>query len=567
MVTFSIAAFACAPQPGLASGSGRLVTSRPFTDALPKGSQCPPLFPCNGIPCPVVAGADQSLCSTNWSGYVVTGDAGTVSAVNGSWTVPPVVCQSVGDTNLALWVGIDGYNSSTVEQVGTYSACIGGSPSYWAWYQFTFNGSVAISSVRVSAGNDVWAGVRYDNLTGEFTSWIRSSGGGSNSTSARVPGAPRSSAEWIVERPEYCVGQRCWLTTLSKFGTTGFGPGATATVGNMTGPIRAFPDVALTLLGSKFGPILAWPSSLTAAGSFMVGEGGTIVTVGCNPSPAIVGSPSVCQADVAAIDVPSGMITWSSNGTGKFSRTSCWISEGSCSTKYTPGPLPTASLTLKASYSHDSYNGGSFGTYSLTVAQKPTETSVLCAKAVAKEGVSQTFECTAAVSGYSPSGGVRWSQSGGGLVSFASQSCVLSRGRCSVVVTGTAAGAVKVGASYSGDESNLMSSGSSSLTVGLAKPSLSLNCGTQASVGRETSCTAGLRGYLGNVTGEELKWLQTSGAGEISFGNQTCALSRQGTCTVTISGTKTGQVVIEGTFAGDANNAQASRKAILKVTG
>src|SRR5208282_1851516 len=75
--------------------------------------------------------------STNWSGYAVTTPNGAVTSVAGSWTIPTANGPSTrtgGDA--AAWVGIDGYNSNTVEQIGTeteYSKS-GGAFSY-AWIE------------------------------------------------------------------------------------------------------------------------------------------------------------------------------------------------------------------------------------------------------------------------------------------------------------------------------------------------------------------------------------------------------------------------------------------------
>src|SRR5207247_10199029 len=56
--------------------------------------------------------------SSNWSGYAV--DGSNVTDVRGNWTVPAVTLGSgCPDSYSATWLGIDGDNSSTVEQCGT----------------------------------------------------------------------------------------------------------------------------------------------------------------------------------------------------------------------------------------------------------------------------------------------------------------------------------------------------------------------------------------------------------------------------------------------------------------
>ena len=86
---------------------------------------------------------DGTATSSNWGGYVIapaTGNSATsvsVTSVSGSWTVPKVTCGKGSSTEYAsFWVGIDGWDSSTVEQTGTDSDCSNGKPSYYAWYEF-----------------------------------------------------------------------------------------------------------------------------------------------------------------------------------------------------------------------------------------------------------------------------------------------------------------------------------------------------------------------------------------------------------------------------------------------
>lgn len=220
--------------------------------------------------CPVISGADSSTCSTNWSGYA--DNAGPVTSVSGSWTVPTLSCPSSGSTYVAIWVGIDGYSSSTVEQTGVLGQCSGGKASYSAWYEFYPSASVTISGFTVKPGDSVSASVTYASITGQFTTTI-TDGGQTSTTSGTVSGAARSSAEWIVERPELCSVFRCSLSTLSNFGSTSF-TSASASIGLTTGSISAFSDVAITMVGSSSGPVLAEPSSLSTDGtSFSVAYG------------------------------------------------------------------------------------------------------------------------------------------------------------------------------------------------------------------------------------------------------------------------------------------------------
>src|SRR5690349_16075681 len=68
--------------------------------------------------------------SSNWSGYAVPLEGGgvsdTFSDVQGTWTVPTVTGSGRSTAYSSAWVGIDGYNTGTVEQIGTEQDWSGG---------------------------------------------------------------------------------------------------------------------------------------------------------------------------------------------------------------------------------------------------------------------------------------------------------------------------------------------------------------------------------------------------------------------------------------------------------
>lgn len=216
-----------------------------------------------------------TVCSTNWSGFAVTGPNGSVSSVKGSWIVPSVTCSGKkATTSSSYWVGIDGYSSNTVEQTGTDSDCSSGHGNYYAWYEFYPNPSILISGFTVKPGDTISATVTYSTSTGLFTTSI-TDGPQNFSTSSSVAGAARSSAEWIVERPALCRGTRCTLTSLSNFGTVSLGSDYTsvsgtnyATVSGTNGPIGSFGSnvFRITMINSS-GRTLAEPSVLSSDGT------------------------------------------------------------------------------------------------------------------------------------------------------------------------------------------------------------------------------------------------------------------------------------------------------------
>ena len=222
-----------------------------------------PAFPVSSVQLASRSGArfascPTNSCSTNWSGYAVTGATGSVSDVKGSWTVPSVSCQTSTAQYSSFWVGIDGYNSGTVEQTGTDSDCSSGTPRYYAWYEFYPKPSFTVKSLAVHAGDKITAEVAYTG--GKFVTTITdTTTGASFSTSAKV-NAQRSSAEWIAEAPSSSGG----VLPLANFGTASFGTSATdrATINGVTGAIGTFSQVWQITMVTSAGAVKAQPSSL-----------------------------------------------------------------------------------------------------------------------------------------------------------------------------------------------------------------------------------------------------------------------------------------------------------------
>src|ERR1035437_1302541 len=161
----------------------------------------------------------KNATSTNWSGYAVTGANGTVTDVSGSWIVPTVVCLAgAPDSYSSLWVGIDGFNSSTVEQIGVDADCVSGKPTYSAWFEFYPHWPSTINTVEVVPADTISAKVSYGAkglFTVTLTNVYRKQ---SFSISTKMPQAKLTSAEWIVEAP-WSSG----VLPLASFGTASFG--------------------------------------------------------------------------------------------------------------------------------------------------------------------------------------------------------------------------------------------------------------------------------------------------------------------------------------------------------
>jgi hypothetical protein len=212
---------------------------------------------------------DGNYYSTNWSGYAVTGSTGSVTSVSGSWIVPTVTGSRRTTAYSSFWVGIDGFSSSTVEQIGTDSDVQRGRAVYYAWYEFYPNPMYQIS-MTISPGDVMTASVAYSG--GVFTVSITDKNSGATfSTSATVSSAARSSAEWIAEAPSSYFG----VLPLANFGTVKFGYDYTAvsgtcyaTVSGTSGNIGSFgSSVQEITMVTNSGTVKALPSSLSSDGT------------------------------------------------------------------------------------------------------------------------------------------------------------------------------------------------------------------------------------------------------------------------------------------------------------
>ena len=213
-------------------------------------------------------GADGSVVSPNWSGYAVTGKEGAVTAVRGAWIVPAATCAG-SDPNYSgasHWVGIDGYNSATVEQTGTDSDCSKGSPRYYAWYEFFPDPGITITTISVKPGDVMLAAVTYSGT--EFTATITNETSRETFTMSKVVAAARrDSAEWIAEDN---------AVNFTNFGTVFFGGDETgiagtcdATVTGRTAPIGGFPGLTVhgITMADSTGTVMAVPSPLSTDGT------------------------------------------------------------------------------------------------------------------------------------------------------------------------------------------------------------------------------------------------------------------------------------------------------------
>ena len=194
--------------------------------------------------------------TTNWSGYAIQTSYSAVSQVHGSWIVPTVTCSG-GTENSSVWLGIDGYNSNTVEQLGTEQDCRGKTAHYFAWYEMYPAGLVTLS-LPVHGGDQIQANIRYVGNNQFALELTNLSTGDSFSTTQSSGNAQRSSAEWIVEAPG--------VLPLADFGTARFA-NSQATISGTTGTISSFSKYTSVNMVALTGAVKTQTFGLSTGGA------------------------------------------------------------------------------------------------------------------------------------------------------------------------------------------------------------------------------------------------------------------------------------------------------------
>ncbi|HEV2371212.1 MAG TPA: hypothetical protein VGS19_03500 [Streptosporangiaceae bacterium] len=169
------------------------------------------------IPCTVV-GPSHDLCySINWSGYVVSG--GMFSTVTAAWTEAKVTCtKGDGTTDMSPWVGLDGYTTNTVEQIGTSGDCAGATPVYYAWWEF-YPAGVNVIYKDVEPGDQFTATVTHSGASYTLTlhnttrNWTR--------TVTKSVTAKNANAEAVLEKAAPHLSQWAGAQSFTGFAIDG----------------------------------------------------------------------------------------------------------------------------------------------------------------------------------------------------------------------------------------------------------------------------------------------------------------------------------------------------------
>jgi hypothetical protein len=140
--------------------------------------------------------ANAGWASSNWSGYAKTGSYTSATA---AWVVPSVARSSKA-TYDSQWVGIDGFNDSSLIQTGTETDYYNGSAHYGAWWEILPAAETVITSITVHPGDHMTASI----TKGSGSSWtikITDATTGKTFSTVKTYTGPGTSAEWIEEAP------------------------------------------------------------------------------------------------------------------------------------------------------------------------------------------------------------------------------------------------------------------------------------------------------------------------------------------------------------------------------
>src|SRR5205807_407409 len=269
---------------------------------------------------------------------------------------------------------------------------------------------------------------------------------------------------------------------------------------------------------------------------------------------------------------------------------SCTLTAGAtagtaaCSISYTP-PV-TGHHLITGSYSSDATHSTSQGTFNLAAtpaALHSTSTTVTCSPASLNVNIQTSCMVTVSDTSSSPttpSGPVSFTTNSTGAFSPTAATCNLAAGTtagtasCSVGYTPTVAGHHLVTASYPGDSTHSLSSGSFKLAVSpvpLHSTSTSVQCSPgSVTVNTASTCTA-------TVTDSSTS--PTTPTGSVSFTtNSTGTFNPSATstrvagngpsmakCTVSYTPTVTGRHMITGSYSGDSSHASSSGSVKVNV--
>jgi hypothetical protein len=204
--------------------------------------------------------------SFNWSGYAdIAAKHQAFTKVSGAWTAPSVTCTAE-DQITSDWVGMDGFNSNTVEQLGTISWCFQGTPTYFTWYEMFPKGTIEVGKA-LKPGDKISASVTRTGTSYalKLTDSTTTGNNISVTKTCALATCVDNSAEWVSERPSFAIVGMAPQAHYNAFRLTS----GSVTANGKTTTIGAGPGVnSITMVDATDTYNLNTVSALTTGNAF-----------------------------------------------------------------------------------------------------------------------------------------------------------------------------------------------------------------------------------------------------------------------------------------------------------
>jgi len=119
-----------------------------------------------------------------WSGYVADESVDTYIAAQGDYNQKAFGATACSPAEMGSWVGIGGYTTGSLIQVGTGMFKQSGVAKYWAWYEYirpaNQNPAVEMPNVDVNPGDNIHLYTVHQRSTGITTFYVHNGTNGTN---------------------------------------------------------------------------------------------------------------------------------------------------------------------------------------------------------------------------------------------------------------------------------------------------------------------------------------------------------------------------------------------------
>lgn len=210
-----------------------------------------------------------SAQSTNWSGYAdVACPTCALRYVSADFTVPHLNLTKSSDGAVAgHWVGLDGWGSTTVEQVGIDTEVQNGVDKYYAWFEM-FPAPTQVWALAASPGDNIQVSVYTVNGTYYLSLNDTTLGAGFDATATLPTGytGRNHSAEVITEAPSQLTSTGSLAQVpLADYGQVNYNNATVTSRSGIHGGLGTgalWNGYALKMVNGTTGAALSTPSGL-----------------------------------------------------------------------------------------------------------------------------------------------------------------------------------------------------------------------------------------------------------------------------------------------------------------